>query len=706
METLKFTIEDAQIAELLGRQNYHTKEAAIFELVKNCYDSGSSICNIYIEKDYIKIEDFGCGMNEWEIKEHWMHIGKSSKAELDVFEDRILTGSKGVGRFALARLGNSVKVSTKKVDDDFCVWETNWEISSLVKNNQSFSKGTTIEIFELRDNWKKKDLFNLEDFLSRASKSVKMDIFLYFEGTLLNKIENIFLENKLGENYVAKINLTYKSMSALLKVEVESDEFQEQVRDLIGNISAKHYFNEFNMVEELEKKFSEVNILLRELGDFNAELYFVLNATKTDKEKFKYKYSNLKAPVTGVVLYRNDFSIVSFDGSKDWLDISSRARKSPAAASHPTGSWRVRMNQIFGWVNIDKNTNKNIRDVSNRQGIEEDEYLEMFREIINFGISRFEKYRQSIIRKIDEPTRLINNKPEEKELVKTFLKRPHDIVQMSKNEIITLATEIKDIQKEAKEQSKARVESERQHKYDVRILNVLATQGLRASAIGHELYNKRSALASGFRDIEEALIEYGFWDTLISEEYTQLEYMNVPGILAELEDINIKLISFIDVILKKIEKQKFKSNLENLELNINNIFESWRSQYNWLDFKIDLIGEMPEKYKITKDVVEVIFDNLILNSIQHNDMKNQLLIDLTIEYDGIDLEFRYSDNGIGLSGKYKNEPMRILDVHESSREDGHGLGMWILNNTLNMYGGRVKEINGDNGFEIKFYLKG
>lgn len=705
MEELQFTIEDAQIAELLGRQNYNSKNSAIFELVKNSYDSGSSICNIYIKKNYIKIEDFGCGMNDREIKEHWMHIGKSSKAELEEFEGRVPTGSKGVGRFALARLGDSIKVSTKKIDGDFWVWETNWEISTLSKQNQSFEKGTVIEILGLRDNWRDKDVLNLETFLSRVSKTLKMTISIYYEEKPEKKIENIFINNVLGKHYVSKINLAYTSSDSILKIEVESDEFQEEVRNFIGDISEKKYSDKFIMLDEFSKKSNEISFLLKELGDFNADLFFVLKPIKADIKKFKYKYS-LESPSTGIILYRNDFSIVSFDGSKDWLDLESRARKSPAAASHLTGSWRVRGNQIYGMVDIDKNRNKHIRDISNRQGIEEDEYFETFKEIINFGISRFEKYRQSIIRKIDEHNKLLLNNNKEKELVKTFLQRPQDVTQMSKKEIIDLATEIKDIQNEAKQQSKARVESEKQHKYDVRILNVLATQGLRASAIGHELYNKRSKLASGFKDIEEALKEYGFWNELISEEYTQLEYMNVPSILRELDEVSLKLISFIDVILKKIEKQKFKLVFDDIEMVLEGIFGSWETQYNWIEYKIIFVGEMPNKYKITKDVIEVIFDNLILNSIQHNEMKNQMLLELTIDYDGEYLNFTYKDNGVGLSDKYKNDPMRILDVHESSREDGHGLGMWILNNTLNMYSGKVKEIKSENGFEFKFYLKG
>jgi len=706
MEKLKFTIEDAQIAELLGRQNYNSKEAAIFELVKNCYDSGSPMCNIYIEKNEILIEDFGCGMNQDDIRTHWMHVGKSIKGDQDVFKDRILSGSKGVGRFALARLGNFVTVKSKTIKEGLVIWKTNWEESTLSTSQQNSNQGTTIKINGLRDLWNKKDVEKLKDFLSRVIKSNQMDTFIYHEGELLCKVENIFSENNIGEHYVSKIILSYTSSDTSLKVEIESDEFKAEVRDLLGDFSEKYYLNNYDMVEELNKNVDELYDTLKSLGDFNAEFYFTLSSISADSKKFKYNYSNVLPASTGIILYRNDFSIVSFDGQKDWLDIASRARKSPAAATHQTGSWRVRNNQIYGMINIDKKININIKDLSNRQGLEEDKYYEVFRSIIQFGISRFERYRQSIIRKIDKPNKVEQSINVEKEHVKTFLKSPSNVIKMSNNELTSLAAEIKEIQRDAKEQSKARVESEKQHKYDVRILNVLATQGLRASAIGHELYNKRSALVNGYKDIVEALEEYGMWELLNSEEYTEFDYKNVPGILKELEDVNVKLITFIDVILKKIEKQKFNSKIDSIETTINQISDSWKSQYNWLEFRLEIQGEMPSKYKLSKDVIEVIFDNLILNSIQHNEMRHHMLIKLNVEYDGIYLKFNYADEGKGLKGKYLKDPMRILEVHESSRDDGHGLGMWILNNTLNMYSGEVKGIKGDNGFEIDFYIKG
>ena len=54
--------------------------------------------------------------------------------------------------------------------------------------------------------------------------------------------------------------------------------------------------------------------------------------------------------------------------------------------------------------------------------------------------------------------------------------------------------------------------------------------------------------------------------------------------------------------------------------------------------------------------------------------------------------------------KYRNEPRRILEVHESSRKNGHGLGMWIVNNSIKMSNGTIIDINGNNGFSFEFTL--
>ncbi|MBB6019521.1 signal transduction histidine kinase [Paenibacillus sp. JGP012] len=707
MEETKFTIEDRELAELLGRQNFSNKESAVFELMKNCYDAGSAVCDIYINSNFIRIIDYGDGMNYEDVQNKWLHVGKSTKGYKRKGEDRVFTGSKGVGRFALARLGNKARVTSKVEGGVAVLWETNWNYSNLATTKVDFEKGTTIEILELRDKWRENDINNLVDFFKRAYKSKEMSVTVYFEGKA-HIIKPIFENLKKGENYSTKIKLEYNNKRMELTVDIDSDEFKQEVVELISPISPKKYFNKFNMEEEFGSSIEDVKLYLSEIGSFSAELYFALDKVPVESfEKYMYKYNNLSHDGTGIILNRNNFSISSLEGKKDWLDIASRALKSPAAATHRTGSWRIRKNQIFGEVVIDKEENKNLKDMANRQGLEEDEYYEVFRYIILFGISKFERYRQDIIRQIDGiQNEAKKDKDEEKKKLREFLKKPSRAIGMSNEELSHLAEEIKDIQREVKEKAKEHKENEQQFKYDVRILNVLATQGLRASSISHELHNKRNILESGYKDVVNALEEFGFWEELNSEEYTRISYKNVPLTLSNLEEVNKRLIAFLDVILNKIEKEKFNSKIDSIEGALNTIVKTWIKEYDWLTINVISKNEVQNKYKISSDVLDVIFDNLILNSIQHNEMKDKLTITIEVDSSNGFLQFKYNDNGTGLNKKYIKDPKRILEVHETSRRDGHGLGMWIVNNTLHMYGGNVIEIRSDNGFHIYFNLKG
>ena len=103
----------------------------------------------------------------------------------------------------------------------------------------------------------------------------------------------------------------------------------------------------------------------------------------------------------------------------------------------------------------------------------------------------------------------------------------------------------------------------------------------------------------------------------------------------------------------------------------------------------------------------VIFDNLILNSIQQNEKINKRLsIKINLSINNEQVYINYKDDGVGLSDKFKNNPMKILEPHVTSRKKGHGLGMWIVNNTLEMSGGKVLSISGVGGFEIDFVIGG
>ena len=709
MEELKYVIEDSTIAELLGVQNFTNAESAILELVKNAYDAEVLNLTIKFNENQLIIEDDGIGMNAEDIKKYWMHIGKSQK-KYNIIDknnkNRVLAGSKGLGRFALARLGESVRLFSKKENDNSVVWTTDWNNSKLDYDNTFNKNGTKIIIDNLRDKWGKRKVENLVDFLQKIYNDDSMKIKLLYNNEE-KVIKKYFLEPILGENCTTNINLFYDSIKRNLTIEIKSDEFQEEAKKYCPNIDLKFQNFIINLSDELKGDFdldnNEIDTVLTEIGNFKAQFYFYIASSTQEMEKFLYKYKIIPTPLKyGIILYRNAFGISSYEGNKDWLGLGKRARKSPAAASHPTGAWRVRENQLSGMIEIDKKNNKKLQDLSNRQGLEENIYYEVFIEIINRGIKEFERYRQEIIRKIVKNNKNSLKLEKKESIISKIISNPKSLEKLSIDDKKELVIELKNDRDLQIKSEKDKKEIEERYKYDVQILNVLATNGLKASSIAHEMKNDRNIIAFNNEYIIDALKEYKMWDILNTEDKTKLEYKNVPYLLDKNTTTTKKILLFIDSMLDNIEKSQFQIGLKNIVDIVDKIKEIWKKDYSWIN--IEIKSDRNIDFELSEDILHVVFDNLILNSIQQNEEKQNLDIKIYIEQIESLIKFKYTDNGKGLEKKYLLNPKKILEVHETTRKNGHGLGMWILNNTVNISGGEILSIKGEEGFSIEFTL--
>lgn len=704
MEELKYTIEDDKIAELFGVQNFTTKESAVLELVKNAYDSGATLLKIKFTENSLYIIDNGCGMDYNTLKNQWTKVGHSDKGYTFIDNDnyeRVYSGSKGIGRFALARLGSNIEVITRKKGSNAVRWKTNWE-KTTIENFEKNNFGTEIIIKKLRDKWNEKIVKKLSEYISSAYNDDLMRIEIYYKEVLF-VVQKKFESPELGDTCLSIIKLKYESNTGILNCMIESDEFLESAYEYVQNIDIKKYETNINLYNE---KFNELDIdenefkkYLTEVGSFNAELYFFYNTNSLEKEKFLYKYEKLNNKYKGgVALFRNAFSISSYEGTKDWIGFGPRYRKSPAAATHPTGSWRVRENQIAGKVLIDKQENSYLQDLANRQGLDENEHYKMFIQIITKGISEFERYRQSIIRMINK-----KNKDEASEipLIEKFLEKPEEIRDYEKKQIDLFASEILGLKQENDAKQEEIRSIEERYKYDIRILNVLSTMGLKSSAIAHELHNDRDYIAIFHRNIIKTLKNLGLWEILNSSENTKHPSSNVPQILERSNKINQKMLRFMDVILENIEKRQFKFDTYDIHEIVNLNIKNWEKDYDWIKINFDASGLL---FKTSRDIINVILDNLILNSVQQNSKLNYLEIDIETFLVNDYLHILYKDHGVGLNEKYIKDPYKILEVHETSRNNGHGLGMWIINNTVNFTGGSILNIKGDDGFTIELTI--
>ena len=118
MQSATFTVDAALLREL-GDRLIGRSYIALAELVKNAYDADAIDCRIEFADDRIVIADNGHGMSEQDFHDHWMRIGTTQKTHAK-FSRRLrrpMTGSKGLGRLSVQFLADEMTLETTSADD-------------------------------------------------------------------------------------------------------------------------------------------------------------------------------------------------------------------------------------------------------------------------------------------------------------------------------------------------------------------------------------------------------------------------------------------------------------------------------------------------------------------------------------------------------------------------------------------------------------
>ncbi len=123
MSNVQFKISSA-LKTIIGKELITDDFIAMFELVKNSFDANAKQVDITIEslgskEAKIVIQDNGDGMDKDDIVGKWLFVAYSAKKKQQDYRDkisggRIFAGAKGIGRFSCDRLGEKLKMYSKK----------------------------------------------------------------------------------------------------------------------------------------------------------------------------------------------------------------------------------------------------------------------------------------------------------------------------------------------------------------------------------------------------------------------------------------------------------------------------------------------------------------------------------------------------------------------------------------------------------------
>lgn len=766
---IPFTVS-ARTARLIGQENFSNAEGAIIELVKNSYDADASVCLIIIDpiNDTIKILDNGDGMTEAIIRNQWMIIGTDDKKVNYKTKSRIKTGAKGIGRFALDRLGKSSEVVTKTLESENVVWNVNWnqfdnsravisdikatlqsgitsfsdeltQIQSLTGINESFSdiwqeeKGTLISIEGLKDTWDEKAIESLFSNLEILVPPLETNIFQLFLYSTLSPSKYGKVQATVCDDYDYKVIASVNENKSV-DVKVYRNELS------LGDLKRTGFFDktqliqseykieafekgEFELSTSLESliagyKEVDTNNNLDKIGPFSFVFYFMKRGGGQEKDEdiSKYPYKSVNYSIRtnwldkfgGIKIFRDNFRVRPYGEPKsssfDWLDLGKRALSNPTV-TRP--GYRVKPQQIYGVVNISRIGNINFEDKSSREGIQETDAFILFKEILISILEIFENDRNQIMMSLKKLYDDRNKKRKAQEAAEKILKNKKNTP--TQNSIIL--NEEKETLMTAIEGYKDDIEELQDEQ---KILRVLASAGLIVTSFAHEFRNHTYTILPRTNDLRNVLLQ-----VIDVDKLKQLpEFFDPYIMLSDMRKQDERLKSWLDFSISSVRKDKRARRTINMVTYIEGLEKTWRSLLSRRNIKLTI-----DKWKFTEVNFEGheidldgIFNNLITNSVdayKREDAGNLREIKLNFAFDPMEsngISVVYQDFGPGLLQEI-SDPNKIFQPFFTTKRDektgeriGTGLGMWIMKSAIDEYNGDVEILQARPNFKIKLTL--
>lgn len=767
MTKLPFTVS-ARTARLIGRENVAHADGAVIELVKNCYDADADFSVVIVNpnKRSIIFFDNGHGMSETDITNKWMHIGTDNKeVNFTSIRGRIKAGAKGIGRFALDRLGQKCTLYTiQKNKKDGYKWTANWddfekvgasidkvfatlederqlnfiEILKKETNNQklfnllskySLKQGTFIKIELTRDEWNEEisqKIFNSLEVLTPPDGQSKFDIF-FFNESLKGQFGKI--ENESFSDYDYKIIAKYKkNKQRELTIEFHRNEFDFNLIDdaFFQRSEMQSYpYDKRTFKKEkftLSSTFYDLMPGFREkdkknlsdtIGDFTFTLYFFkLASTSDNAEVFKYKSftqatrKKWASKFGGLKLFRDNFRVRPYGevntAAYDWMMLGERQGVSPAAVSR-AGDFRIRPNQVAGTINFSRISKLFLIDKSGREGLIENDTFELFKNLILGIISELEDDRSTIASNLSDY--YLETHLDDQEEAEAVIIANSDDDPESKEEI---KKQNKKLKSGIKSQNRKILERDE----ELVLSRAMASAGILIASFSHEFNHIKHKLNSRATNLKNTLLNF-----LPESKVKNIENRKNPyHLIAQQKDLDEKIRQWIDFSITLTRKDRRKSK----KINLVEYFAEFKRNWNkkLLDRGIALnispsIGPTTDFcVKMIELDIDTIFDNLIANSIeafQRDGFKGNRIIDINLSRDNNKIEIEYKDSGPGISKDIK-KPDDIYKAFVTTKRDkagaeiGTGLGMWLLKSSVDFNKGSVKLFNPEKGFQIKIKL--
>ncbi len=686
---------DVNTFRLLGRDLITDRATAVFELVKNAYDANATnvkveFFNVTSNSDdrKITISDNGIGMSFSDIENKWMVVGTANKRTNTVSAapfNRRMVGEKGIGRFAVDKLGEKLLIKTKQNgDSEWLNVNINWdEYEAKSKESQltlftdientfyyelgeANDHGTVLEISLVNEIWTKSDIDRLYKELTKIV-SPFYPIYPSFD-IVVTSNEHPEFQNKV----VKAEGVKFASHSA----ELDYDPKNKKQQILKFNTKTGKIYTE----EIQYKSFGPVRIKL---------FYFDEEA----KRKYNRQFKDADARIDGVKIYRDGVVTTPFaefepnrDKQRDILGIDKRLWRDIFN--------RISTREVIGVVDISKDNNPDILDATNRQDFVDNI---QYRELKEFIIDQLDIFSQVKIwerlrRRIKSTSALEKAGREVK-----FFTEALETISIQNPSLKPVLIDIKNqaievgeaITKGITEQQKERKEFTRKENIYISLMS-LQDYAVRISHSVRTSLGKIKRMAEFFKrhfpnsDYDSYFKDYA---VMIYDEMNTLNkvidfMLSYAGSNVDFEDFSVK---------KLIE-----------ELLFVHYFQTF------IDEHIKPIVDINDDFIINanKKFFQDIIQNLVSNSIKALQKTEEKIIKCSGYIEDDTFVFFFSDNGYGIN---PGDEEKIFDIYYTTTADegGAGLGLFIVKTRIEALKGTIEVVESEFGsqgatFKITF----
>lgn len=728
----------ARIMRTLGQELISSETVAVIELVKNAFDADATkvlirfIGPLEKGKGSIEIIDNGHGMSMETIKTAWMEPATNSKRKhrKSKFFKRKLLGEKGIGRFACSRLASELELITRhKAESQETYALFDWtqfdnedayldqieilaeqrspeeicpggNIEGLWANEKNkkplprdMEQGTILRMNNLNKDWTGSEFADLQRDLSRlVSPFVQFSDFgirLELPDEFAEYSREITSPEIIKYPHYSVKGAVNNDGSYNFKLRVYASGFTKELTgQLLWGIAKDERVLMMLSGEQAETHFK--NIPKNELGQrriqtgpFDVELRIwdrdeLGNVVQKIDTTLRNVRRDLDA-VAGINIYRDGFRVLPYgEPHDDWLRLDMRRVQKP--------TMRLSNNQVVGFVSISSDKNPELKDQSNREGLDENQALKDLRAILLLLLNEIELIRHPLRR-----TR--TKQPFSRPVQGLFNALNLDNLR---NQVVSKYPDDTATQKLIDETQKSLREQIDEIQVVIARYQRLATLGTLIDVILHDGRHPLSTI------IQQAIL--GQEDIDDAKNFDDGNLPNLHSRFKKIEEQGSALRTVLDRIEPFGGRRRGRPTQLYLEDIIKSAVNVLQSDVKKLGVEI-ILSQTETLVRIDQAEMQQVILNLLQNSLywlEYTD-KNKRKITIDVERIAEDcVEIIFSDTGPGVPQEYRD---LIFEPYFSTKPDGVGLGLAIAGEIISdYYNGQLELIDSNTSDGTSFRI--